>query len=217
MPFIEDRLIDAAQEVVKFVEDTVDKNLPTEIADIVKTHSAGAAVAGVASGWVPGAGGAAATAAAIGFIWGMYARINGKLGVKLSENVVKTLASGVATNLAAYAVAGIVMTTAFSLMPGLGSIPASILAGATTYALTLLSGLVYLKVLTKLFRAGVDPSTASVIDLKNVASEVINEEDIKSAMKEAKTAYKRAKENGELDIAPQVPEAGAEAKPDKSS
>lgn len=198
MSFIQDRLQDAAMELVGFIDEKVEENLPHEIVGIVKSHSVGAAVAGVASGWVPGAGGAAATAAAIGFIWGMYARINGKLGLKLSDNVLKTLASGVATNLAAYAVAGLVMTTAFSLVPGLGSVGASAIAGATTYSLTLVSGFVYLKILTKVFRAGADPSTAGAEHLKEVASTVMREEDIKSAMKDARSEYKWAKGSGEI-------------------
>jgi len=198
MSLIQDRLQDAAMELVGFIDEKVEENLPDEIVGIVKSHSVGAAVAGVASGWVPGAGGAAATAAAIGFIWGMYARINGKLGLKLSDNVLKTLASGVATNLAAYAVAGLVMTTAFSLVPGLGSLGAAAIAGATTYSLTLVSGFVYLKILTKVFRAGADPSTAGAEQLKEVATTVMREEDIKSAMKDARSEYKRAKGSGEI-------------------
>src|SRR5947209_19466598 len=52
--------VQAAREVVDGLNKVVDENLPHEIAEIVKAHSAGAAAAGVAAGWLPGAGGIAA-------------------------------------------------------------------------------------------------------------------------------------------------------------
>jgi hypothetical protein len=55
----------------------------------------------VASGWVPGFGGLAAAGISARFIWTMYGRINSKIGLPFSENVVKSIATGIATNLAA--------------------------------------------------------------------------------------------------------------------
>jgi hypothetical protein len=92
-------ILQAAEGLVRVLNRTVDANLPQEIADIVKFHSAGAAA--VASGWVPGFGGLAAVGINAGFIWTMYGRINSKIGLPFSENVVKSIATGIATNLAA--------------------------------------------------------------------------------------------------------------------
>ena len=195
---IDEKLVYAGRRLIESMERAVDDHLPEEIAAIVKTHAAGAAVAGVASGWVPGAGGVAATAAAIGFIWSMYARINSKLGIPLGNDLVKSIGSAIATNLAAYAVASIAMTTLFSIVPGIGSVGAAAIAGGTTYSLTLVSGLVYLKVLTKVLRAGKDPTQVTVDGMKEAAKDVLKEEDMKSVMKEARSAYTEAKSKGEI-------------------
>ena len=184
-------MLDAAQKLIEAMNRTVDENLPREIAEIVKTHSAGAAAAGVASGWIPGAGGVAAAGISAGFIWTMYGRINGKIDLPLTENVVKSLASGVATNLAAYAVGGVVVSTALSLIPGIGSVGASALVGATCYGLTLASGYVYLKILTKLFRSGRDPCSMGAEQLKKEAATVAASENIKEVMEGAKAEYKK--------------------------
>jgi uncharacterized protein (DUF697 family) len=192
------RLLDAAIELVKYMDKTVDESLPRDIAGIVKFHSKGAAIAGVASGWIPGVGGTAAVVISAGFVWTMYSRINAKIDLPISENIIKSVASGIATNLAAYAVASIAIATAFSFFPGLGNVGASVIIGATCYALALASGFVYLKILTKIFKEGKDPSSLTVENLKKVAKEVVENEDIKAVMKEAKESYKAAKERGDI-------------------
>lgn len=187
----------AAKELVHAVNKAVDENLPKDIADIVKSHSFGAATAGVAAGWIPGAGGLAAAGIAAGFVWTMYGRINGKIGLSITDNLLKTLSSGVATNLAAYVVGGLVMSAVFSMIPGIGSVGASLVAGATAYALTLASGYVYLRLLTDLFKSGRDPSTMDADALKRAADSVVATENIKAVIDEAKTSYTAAKKAGE--------------------
>ena len=194
-----DKLLNAAIELIKTMDQTVDESLPRDIADIVKFHSKGAAIAGLASGWLPGVGAIAAVSISGGFIWTMYGRINGKIDLPLSENIIKTLASGIATNVAAYAAISIGLGTVFSLFPGLGSVASATIEGCTCYALTLASGFVYLKLLTRVFKTGKDPSSISEEALKKVAKTVIQNEDIKAVMKDAKEAYNIAKESGELD------------------
>ena len=189
----------SAGALVRELDNVVDKTLPDKLAEIVKDHSKGAAIAGVAAGWVPGAGGVAAAVISGGFIRTMYGRINGEIELPISENVLKSLASGLATNLAAYVIGGIVMSTAFSLIPGLGNVGASVIAGGTCYALTLASGYVYMQLLTNLFRSGQNPSTMSLDALKRAAAAVVEAEDIKGVMKEAKAGYKSAKARGEFD------------------
>jgi len=196
---MDDRILSAAVDLLKVMDKTVDDSLPREIADIVKFHSKGAAIAGVAGGWIPGVGGTAAVAVAAGFVWTMYGKINGRIDLPLSENIIKSVASGVATNLAGYAVGSIAISTAFSFLPGLGNVGASVIAGGVCYALTLTSGFVYLKILTKVFKAGNDPTSMTADKIKKVAKEVVENEDIKAVMKEAKAAYKTAKDSGELE------------------
>ena len=119
------KLFEAAIELVKVLDKEVDESLPRDIADIIKFHSKGAAIAGVGTGWIPGAGGTAAMVVMAGFIWTMYGRINDKIDLPISENIIKSVASGVATNLAAYAAASLIASTVVSLFPGLGSVGAA--------------------------------------------------------------------------------------------
>jgi uncharacterized protein (DUF697 family) len=192
--FVRD-LIDAGKnllDAINAADQIVDDNFPERIAEIVKFQSKGAAAAALASGWIPGAGSTIASTTAAGFIWVMYGKINSECKLPFSENVIKSLASGLATNLASYMIGGFVLSTAFSLFPGIGSIGASAVIGGTVYALTLASGIVYLKVLTNLFESGIDPTQLSEDELKMHASNVTENMDIKDTLDKAKKSYKNS-------------------------
>ena len=195
----EDKILKAAFVVVKAMDKLADETLPKQIADVVKLHAKGAGAAGLAAGWAPGVGSTIAVTCAAGFVWTMYGRINNKLGVPLAKNVVKSLATALCTNLAAYAV-GVIIGSAFvAFIPGFGSTAAAITNGALTFALTWASGLVYLKVLAKLAGRNVDISTLSGEELKAAMKEVVAAEDVKSLLKEAKDSFKKQKDAGEID------------------
>lgn len=198
------QLLDAAKALVEAMDKTIDDSLPMAIAEIVKFHSKGAAVAALASGWIPGAGATAAVAISAGFVWTMYGRINVKIDLPLTEHVVKSVASAVATNIAAYAVGSVVFATAFSLLPGLGNVASAAIVGGTCYALTLASGFVYLKILTNVFKSGKDPSSMTADTLKKFAKTVTENENIKAIIKEAKEAFKTAKDRGEITEEPKL-------------
>ncbi|MDA3055725.1 MULTISPECIES: hypothetical protein [unclassified Campylobacter] len=188
-------LFTGASNLIKIIEET-DKHLaedilPSDIVDIVKFHAKGATAASVASGWIPGVGGAALVVTCVGFIWSMYARINDKLGLKLSDNILKTLASGVATNIAGYAVGSVIVTGALSFIPFIGSVGASVIAGAVAYALTLVSGYVYLQIMTKIFRSGRKLNSYKTKELKDLADNVIKNENIDKMLKKAKKGYNK--------------------------
>jgi len=189
-------LLGQARNLVRAMDKTADKALPDQISAIVKFHSKGAAAAALGSGWIPGAGGAAATAISAGFIWSMYGRIGAKIGVPFGKNVLKSLATGVATNLARGVVGAMIVSSAFSLVPGLGSIGSSVIMGATSYALTLASGYVYLKVMTKLFAKGIDLSTVSEQDLNDMAASAAKESDVGEVIQEAKADFRRREKQG---------------------
>jgi len=186
-------LIETALELVKKFDRLAEKNLPDKIVESVKFHSKGAAAAGIASGWVPGAGGLALAGVTAGFVWHMYADINKQLGIPFSENLVKSLAGGVATNLASYAVASIVVSTVFSLFPVIGTLGATAVVGATSYALTLASGYVYMKALILL--ANIDGLNVSEEQLKEATEKVIADTDMKNIIKQAKNSYKVKEES----------------------
>ena len=120
---IDEHLLKESTHLVELLDKQADAMLPKDIADVVKLHSKLA----VGSAWIPVPGADVAAGAAT--IWTMYTRINSKLGVSLKENILKTIASGVATNLASYAaMAGV--ASALKFIPGIGSIGGAVLMSA---------------------------------------------------------------------------------------
>ena len=194
-----DMLLHAANDLVAILDKTADKMLPKEISDIVKFHSKGAGVAGLAAGWAPGVGSTLAVATAAGFVWTMYGRINSKLDVPIGKNILKSLASALCTNLATFMAATFVGSTLASLFPGIGSVAAAGINGAMVFALTWVSGLVYLKLLTLLAQKKVSFESVTADEMKTMMKEIVAGENIKSLLKEAKNIFTRQKESGELD------------------
>lgn len=196
---VDRHLLDASKHLLQAMDKVSDDALPEEISEIVKFHAKGAAAAALAGAWVPGLGGTIAVVTSAGFVWSMYGRIGDKLGLPFGSNVLKTLASGIATNLAAAFFGSLVLSTAFSFIPGLGSVGASVIMGATCYALTLGSGFVYLKIMTNLFESGIDPSTVSEENLKDMAAVAAKDGDIEDFFKHAKAEFKSKKKKGEFN------------------
>ena len=168
-------------KLVKLFDKVADDTLPQQIVDVVKLHSKLA----VGSAWIPVPG--ADIAAGAASIWGMYARINGKIGLPFGENVMKSIASGVATNLASYlAMTGV--ASALKFIPGIGTIGGALVMSAGMYGLTLTSGYVYLRALCALAEKKTDINVGSISDaVKDVMSD---KSEVKDFMNEAKKSYK---------------------------
>ena len=177
------KILSVAVDLVKALNKQADQMLPNEIADIVKTHS----MLAVGAAWVPIPGADIAAAAAT--IWGMYARINNKIGLPFSENLLKSIASGVATNLASYA-AGMGAASLLKFIPGIGTVGSAIAMSGVVYACTLVSGYVYLKALLLLAKKG--NGNISSANLSDAIKEILKDQStIKNLMKEAKGDYKK--------------------------
>ena len=199
IPKTDSKLLGAAIAMVAALDKSTDKSLPQEIANIVKFHSRGATIVALGSGLIPGIGSSAAVVASAGFIWTMYIRINNKIGLNISKKIIKTVASGLVTNLAANVAGQLIGSAIGSFVPVIGTIGSSAISGVTCYALTLASGFLYLKIITNIFKAGKDPSTLSVDELKKASKIVMENENIKELIKDAKEMFKTAKEEGEFD------------------
>lgn len=165
------------------MDKAADESLPTEIANVVKLHSKIA----VGSAWIPIPG--ADMAAGAANIWGMYARVNNKLGLPFGENVMKSIGSGVATNLASYlALSGV--ASALKFIPGVGSVGGAMLMSASLYGVTLASGWVYLQALCAL--AEKKGSSFNVSDISNAVNIVLHDKStIQDFINAAKKAYKK--------------------------
>ena len=173
------KLLELAFELVQRLDKVADKNLPQEIVDVVKLHSKLA----VGSAWIPIPGADVAAGAAT--VWGMYIRINNKIGLSFSDNVIKSIGSGVATNLASYiAMSGV--ASAMKFVPGIGTLGGAIVMNAVT----LVSGWIYLKALCTL--AEKDGSNLKMENLSGAVKEVLKQKGlIKDMISQAKKEYRK--------------------------
>ncbi len=179
----DEKLLKNAIKLVQLMDKAADETLPKAIVDVVKLH----AKLAVGSSFIPVPGLDMAAGAAS--IWGMYIRINNKIDLPFGENAVKSIGSGVATNLASYMVASGV-ASALKFIPGIGTLGGAILMAATQYAVTLASGYVYLQALCYLAEKKGTDFTAS--DLSNAVTEVLKEKSvIKDFIDSAKKDYKK--------------------------
>ena len=175
-------LYDHAIDIVNAMDKAANEMLPKEIVDVVKIHSKIA----VGSAWIPIPGVDVAAGAAN--IWTMYIRINNKIGFSISENVIKTIGGGVATNLASFiAMSG--LASAIKCIPGIGTVGGAILQSAALYAITLTSGYVYLRAIKALVGNKKNFSEAEL--QAAVKKELSNKADVKRFFEESKRSYKK--------------------------
>ena len=119
------------------------KTLPEQLISVVDKHKRYQLGASLAQSFVPAAG-IVATSAAVASLWKMYYDINQVLGIRISENAGKSLASAVLTNLSTFTAQGV--ATAFSegvkFIPVVGWLAS---AGISTVATTaIIYGAAYL-------------------------------------------------------------------------
>ena len=178
-------LYEAAVALVTVLDKTAEQLLPQEIVDVVKLHSKLA----VGSALIPVPG--ADVAAGAANIWTMYGRVNSKVGISIRDNVLKTVGSGVVTNLASYmAMAG--LGSAIKAIPGLGTVTGTALMSASLYAVTLASGYIYVKALTLLANNG--NGSIDITQIDSAVKDILkNKEVIKNFIKAAKSDFKNNK------------------------
>jgi uncharacterized protein (DUF697 family) len=186
----EGQLYKAAAELAKAMTKVADENLPKKLAEIVKLH----AKLAVASAFIPVPG--ADMAAAAANIWTMYVRINNELDLPFAENVMKSIAAGVATNIGGAAAAFMVAGSLVKFFPGVGSVGGAVVMSATIYAITIVSGIVYMKAITRLLQSK-DATQINEEDLKAATDAVLKDKKaIKDTLKEARSEYSQDKEKG---------------------
>lgn len=131
-----------AIDAYKKINDAAKYVLPEDIEKIVRKHAAIA----VATAFIPVGG--LDLVAATANVWTMYVRINNALGVKFSDNKMKSIGSAVVSNLVQnLGVAAVAMALKWNPISYIASV--AVLTGAL-YGLTITSGWVYLKALTNM-------------------------------------------------------------------
>lgn len=159
------KLIDA----YKRINSAASYVLPEDIVKIVKCHAAIA----VATAFIP-IGGLDMAAATVN-IWTMYTKINTALGIKFSDNKMKSIGSAIASNLVLnLGVSAVVSGLKFT---GVGYFAAIAILTTSMYALTMTAGWVYLKALTNmaLYDKDIDDSVKDVLKDKSAIDKVYNE------------------------------------------
>ena len=84
-------LTHALRELEKATSDYMRQEHIEKAGDTIMACSIAAAIAGVGSGWLPGAGALIATTAWVASIWTMYVRVNIVLGIKIKDNILKII------------------------------------------------------------------------------------------------------------------------------
>lgn len=131
-----------AIDAYKKINDAAKYVLPEDIEKIVRKHAALA----VATAFIPIGG--LDLVAATANVWTMYVRINNALGVKFSDNKMKSIGSAVVSNLVQnLGVAAVVVALKWNPISYVASV--AVLTGAL-YGLTITAGWVYLKALTNM-------------------------------------------------------------------
>lgn len=126
--------------------------------------------------------------------WTMYARINNALGISLSKNILKSIATAVGTNvisvipgMALGSLAGSVMKA----LPGIGTLGGMAVSGTTYYALSTVMGWIYLKGIITLVSSN---ETINEENLKAATKQVSKDKDfVKGIYESAKSEYKKEK------------------------
>ena len=156
-----------------------------ELSNLIKQHS----IAGFASGFIPVPG--LDIAALIVNSWTMYVRINNVVGVSFSDNVLKSIASGVFANLVSVipSIAVVLgVETLLKFIPGIGTVGGMALGAAGNIAVMYVAGQVYLKSLEVLIHSD-KPLTEG--NIKKATEQVSKDKDfVKKAYAEGKEVAK---------------------------
>ena len=142
---------------------------------------------------MPGAGSLVATGVWVATIWGMYIKVNHDLGIKIKDNVLKSLASAFLTNIIASAgslVIAYALSFVVGFIPGFGTVGAIVIDGFLGYITVYASGLLYIRFLTKVLhvKGNLDFSD---LDVKTIAN-------VKDIIKEGRASFKEAKKEGKF-------------------
>lgn len=194
----------------------------TKIESIKETISAFAiasALASMAAGVIPGVAGVVAALTQAGFVWGTYIKINKTLGISMSENTAKFLASAIVTNLITGAGAMLLMYASaaiLSLIPLFGQAASAAINGALGYIIIYVSAIIYLRLITELIQPDGSLKVTENDDTKHIIKNIMKDANLKDIVKEGRNSYKKAQADGTLDQAkkdPKCPNCGTKVTP----
>ncbi len=209
----------AFKELNESMRGTLDGTKIESIKETINNYAIVSAIAGMASGMIPGVAAVVAAITQTGFVWATYLKINKALGISMSENTAKFLGSAIVSNivtnagalLIAYAGAAII-----SFIPIIGQVATIAINGALGYIIVYAAAVIYLKLISNLIQPDGSLKVAENDDTKHIIQNIIKENNIEDIIKEGRNSYKKAKADGSIEQArksPKCPNCGVEVKP----
>jgi uncharacterized protein (DUF697 family) len=182
-------LIEAAYNLAVATDKATDIAVHEKVAGIVKLH----AKLAIASAWIPIPG--ADLAAMAGNTWTMYVRINKTLDIPFSKNLIKSLSTGIGTNiLSSLPVLGV--ASVLKWFPGIGTLGSGAIMSVPVYIATISAGIVYMKALAVLLKR---KSELTEVNLKEALDSILDDKNgMKQIITDAKREYVASKASGEL-------------------
>lgn len=175
-----------------------------EIIETIQEFAIFSAAAALAGNVVPELGALLAVVAQTGLVWALYVKINNVIGLEMSKSTAKFIGSAILTNISLNAgtlllsYAGAVVV---GLIPVVGQFAAAGIEATLGYMLIYLAAVLYLIFLTKVFNErGKIEITGDKKD-EQIIKGVIKNTNLKDILNEAKSNYKAAKKNGDIDRA----------------
>ncbi|MBR0256200.1 MAG: hypothetical protein IJQ58_00550 [Synergistaceae bacterium] len=165
------------------------------ISEIIMRHAAAAGVAAMASGVLPGIGALISSVIGIGAIWHMYYAIGQYLHLEFSKDILKAIASAIIVNIVTQLAGVITMEILASFVPGL----AIITNGICLFGVTYIAGLLFLKALVHIFKAGGDPSKMTAQEIESRIKEAAREANLRDEFRNAKSTFKQMRKEGTLN------------------
>lgn len=175
-----------------------------EIIETVKEFAVYSAGAAIAANILPEAGGILAAVTQTALVWVLYVKINKVIGLEMSENTAKFIGSAVLTNLSLNAgtlLLSYAGAVAVSFIPLVGQFAAAAVEASLGYMLIYVAAVLYLIFLAKIFKTKGKVEVKGDSKDKEIIKGVIKNTNLKDLLKEAKSCYKTAKSNGEIDRA----------------
>lgn len=130
--------------------------------------------------------------------WTMYARINSALGISLSKNILKSVASAIGTNVLSIIpgmILGSVGGSILKIFPVLGTAGGMAVTGATFYAISTVMGWTYLKAIMFLVSSN---APINEKNLKVATNKVAKDKDfIREIYNSAKSDFKEEKHDSD--------------------
>ena len=127
-------------------------SIPNELVNVVERHKKVQLGASLAQSFIPGAG-VVAMSAAVASLWKMYYDINVVLGIKISDNVGKSLTSAVVTNLssAGAQIGATAVSEGAKFIPFVGWLASAAISTVSSTAIVYGSAYLYMMALTEMY------------------------------------------------------------------